>query len=257
MWKKRDFIPIPDDPTIGPTLELAGGSSITFEFDLLDRLELPVVGEYEITAVIQGQNKIFTSPPIRVAVREINPIFFDYVYSYSGISPLLYSAWTHKGQQTGLVLFRGLDLLTHFRQTFSFRVAEVIADVQPTVSVSPNGLPWPDHWVGWLTGNQLSVALANQQSVIPPMRQVTVDLPSPQLLRPLLMDPATRTGYALLWSDSANGAIMQPVLIDNNIVLESKIPMDIPPLRWSQLFYYSNGLRRLLLLSEKENKTVL
>ena len=94
MWKKTGFVPIATDPSLGITQKLAPGDTLTFEFSLLDRLELPETGKYEITAVIDWKGKIFTSPPLYVTILQAIPVFSDYVYAHSGVSPLLYSAWS-------------------------------------------------------------------------------------------------------------------------------------------------------------------
>ena len=257
MWKKTGFVPIATDPSLGITQKLAPGDTLTFEFSLLDRLELPETGKYEITAVIDWKGKIFTSPPLYVTILQAIPVFSDYVYAHSGVSPLLYSAWIHKGQDNGLVLFRGLDLLDKFRQTLSFRITEALVNVQPVVSITPNGLPWPDHWVAWIDNKQLVVAFVTRESVVPPLRKISIELSNPLLIRPILMDPSTRSGHVLLWSDLMDGGVIYSLLIGDSITQEFKVPMDITRPSWTRLFCYSNGLRRLLLLSEQDNHVIL
>jgi hypothetical protein len=48
LWKKRRIVHIPSGLSLSPSIQLHAGGRSVYEFSLLERLELPAVGDYEI-----------------------------------------------------------------------------------------------------------------------------------------------------------------------------------------------------------------
>lgn len=244
-------------PLPATSITLAPGQEFRKSADLLNWVELPAAGKYELRAEMKSDSGDFVSNAVTLTVDPLKLQTKDFAGPHSGHSTLRYTLWTHAGAQ-GVALLLSLanfDEEGHIAVNQSFRVAETRQVSLPVLSASANNLPYPAQWIVWVDKDQLSSLYVKQGKVEVPLRTQNLNTGPVQLVGPVLLDLSGNDGSRpgrgrLVFSQSAGQAgrlLMKTLEPDGS--LKDGPQVSVPPgeLVWGRGALLSNSFGRVVL----------
>lgn len=244
------------DPFGPRTVTLAPGETRSWGFALLDRVSLLEPGEYLIRAMVDwgGQKAYSKSVAVRIVAVATNTLFQAYpkslVAQASGI------AWVQRGEPARLH-FQKVEFPGWVRVAESLAIAEVDSSIVPALSAAPSRAEPFVSVVAWIDRASLRMAYVAGQEVRSVARRLPTSGTPRHIVSPFRLDPRSDTSRVAIWYEEAGEAFLCSFLCGNEVALERRVPMGRRRLLWSQGFFASDDVSRVVLIVDDHGETVL
>ncbi len=243
---------MPPRPALTQTLDPA--QSATVEATLLNRVEFGGEGKYELTAAMQAPGGEAVSRPVTLTIHRLDLRSAQNVGAHSGYSPFRWCLWSHAdggASVLGLSQFT-FDQHGHARRLQSLRLGRFDGAIQPLLSVSPNKLPYPNHWVAWLEGGRLGALYTRQARVDVPV--TSHPLPDagaviPPILNDLEGNDGSKPGRGeIAFWKNAGGLSVRILEPDGSLGTGPTLTADAGDLKWGRAALLSDSTRYAVLI---------
>jgi hypothetical protein len=257
--KARHEFTVPPPPV---PMTLAPNQQLRWNVDLLHSVEFSGPGRYEITGIVGWSGGQVASKPVIVTIKPLNLVAVEFVGAHSGHTPFRYCLWAQGTEKGVIVLFSCVtfDFEGHPDLTQSIRIGEVKQMIHPVASVSPNRMPYPAHWIAWLTDDKISGMYLMQGKVMLPARTNNLNIPGAVLVNPALLDLTTTDGsrpgqgHIAIWqSGGAHNSYLNIKTFkpDGSLYNGPQVVIEGGELRWGRAAALTNGDRCYVLAFQR------
>ncbi len=263
LFQKKPEGWVPEEPQ-----ELPPGKSIERGFLLLEEVQFPSPGPYQISAIYEyndGTHRV-ESAPVKVNILPATPKNLSLVHNGPGGSAaVLFGSWVNLAADPPQLVWSRLEAAPGGGVVNVHSLTKTGLETRPALSAPPNRKVAESHWVAWLEENQLKYLHFDENMGASAVNKFELPKLQLEIVSPLHTDPITDTrvrpgGAALVWMGDEEGSrsgLQVIELTPNKAAAGETVNLPGSRPRWMMSVERSDGLKQVAYVQTAGDRTVL